>query len=106
MDRLKWSQIDKQLVQEVPVSGFQRVQLIAKATGWSVTGADESPAVAGALVHIRPLAVLLHKGDQEERLPFVEPVGFSTKALVGVALLVSAVCCLITLMATHAITHR
>jgi hypothetical protein len=105
MERLKWSKIDKELVQPLPIHELQQAQLVAKVTGWSVTDAAASPNVSAALVRIQPLALLLRQGDQEEPLPIVDPTNLSLKALMGVALLVSAVCWLIILVTTRVITH-
>lgn len=95
MEKPIWSKIDKQLVQEPEVSEQTSVQLTARAQGWQIGRNDTTSPVAGAFVRIRPVSAQVRTERGEERVEFTDPVDAALRAMLGVALLISAVCWII-----------
>ena len=106
MEKPQWTKIDKRLMQELTVKGAPPMQLVARATGWQIAGQAIPAAFTGALVNVAPEAILVQHEDREERVPIGNPDRMALFGMLGAALLVSAVCWLITGIATRLIAPR
>ena len=95
MEKPLWSKIDKQLVQEPQLSEQTSVQLTAHAQGWQIGRYDTTSPFAGAFVRIRPVSAQVCSERGEETVEFTDPVNAALRAMLGTALLISAVCWII-----------
>ncbi|MFN8440182.1 MAG: hypothetical protein U0175_05400 [Caldilineaceae bacterium] len=95
MENTPWSKIDRQLVGEPQIVGQTTIQLTAHAHGWQIQSKDRTAPLTGAFVRLRPVSAQVRSERGEETVEFVDPVNAALRAMLGVALLISAVCWII-----------
>jgi len=92
----KFEKFEKRLEGEPVVVGKYTIQPVARATGWHMMARGETGEGAGALLRVKPLEVMVGKGEDE---PYAVTLTNETEAAIkGIAqagLVVAALCCFV-----------
>ena len=96
----EFKQFEKRLEGESVVAGEYSLQPVAQVAGWQMKAKGETGQGAGALLRVKPIEVIVSKGDGE---PFpVHLTSETEEAIKGIAisaLAIAALCSLIILVA-------
>ena len=63
----EFKQFEKRLEGEPVIVGEYSLQPVAQVAGWHMTAKGETGQGAGALLRVKPLEVIVRKGDGEPR---------------------------------------
>ncbi|MFQ5594794.1 MAG: hypothetical protein ACE5HA_11670 [Anaerolineae bacterium] len=93
------TRIKKRIAGQPIKVGERTIQPVAQVTGWAGSGGDETGGGAGAWLRVTPIEVVVHETDGAEwRVPITDPTREAMRGIVLSALLVAAVCWLITII--------